>query len=118
MRQKKERDHKANYRDITRNKIDKEISDWNNSIMKRIDEETPRMTIKNLPHPKESDLLKALKIAYNQIKNNLMTAEQRALLRHIHEEIKTENTRLFDEAWEKLINKLEIDRIDPKKFWG
>ena len=119
MRQKKEeRDLKVNYRDITRNKIDKEISDWNNSIMKRIAEETPTTTIKYLPHPKESDLLKALQIAYNQIKTNLMTAEQRVLMRHIQEEIKIENLRLFDEAWERMINRLEIDRKDPKKFWG
>ena len=44
--------------------------------MKRIAEETPMTTIKYLPYPKESDLLKALQIAYNQIKNNLMTAKQ------------------------------------------
>ena len=116
MRQKKEeRDLKVNYRDITRNKIDKEISDWNNSIMKRIDEETPTTTIRYLPHPKESDLLKALQIAHNQIKNNLTTAEQRVLLRHIQKEIKIENLRLFDEAWERMINRLEIDQKEREE---
>ena len=45
-------------------------------------------------------------------------AEQSAVLRHLQEEIKTENLRLFDEAWERLINQIEIDRKDQKKFWG
>ena len=36
----------------------------------------------------------------------------------MQEEIKTKNSRLFDEAWQRLINKLEIDWKDPKKFWG
>ena len=119
MRQKKEeRDLKVNYRDITKNKIEKEILDWNDSIMKRIDEETPPTTIKYLPHPKESDLLKALQIAYNQIKNNLMMTEQRALLRHLQEETKTENLRLFDEAWERLINKTRNRPKRPKEILG
>ena len=118
-RQKKEEhDLKGNYRDIRRNKIDKEISDCNDNIMKRIDEEMPTTAVKYLLHPKESGLLKALQIACNQMRNNLMMAEQRAVLRLLEEEIKTENLRLFDEAWERLISKTEIDRKDPKKFWG
>ena len=108
---------KIQYRDITKDIIDGEIESWMGTIKRRIEEETPTTTLKYLPHPRESDLLKTLLMAYNVLKNNAFTMEQREQIRTLQEEIKLENIRLYDECWEKLIEKLDIDSRDPKKFW-
>ena len=71
------RNLKIQYRDITKDIIDGEIESWMDTIKRRIDEETPTTTLKCLPHPRESDLLKTLLMAYNVLKNNAFTIEQR-----------------------------------------
>ena len=111
------RNLKIQYRDITKDIIDGEIESWMDIIKRRIDEETPTTTLKYLPHPRESDLLKTLLMAYNVLKNNAFTIEQREQTRTLQEQIKLENIRLYDECWEELIEKLDIDSRDDKKFW-
>ena len=111
------RNLKTQYRDVTKDIIDDEIESWMITIKSRIDEETPTTTLKYLPHPRESDLLKTLLMAYNILKHNAGTTEQNEQIRMLQEEIKLENIRLYDECWERLIKKLDIDSRDPKKFW-
>ena len=111
------RNLKIQHRDVTKDIIDDEVESWMTTIMNRIDEETPTATLKYLPHPRESDLLKTLLMAYNILKHNAVTREQHEQVRILQEGIKVENIRLYDECWERLIKKLEIDSKDPKKFW-
>ena len=56
-------------------------------------------------------------MAYNQIKHSIWTPGFRQNIIYLQEEIKSENNRLHNKMWEKLINKLEVNRKDPKKFW-
>ena len=72
-----ERDLGGNPRGINMEIIDKELGDWFNIIQQCLNNATPNRTLSYIPHPKESDLLKALHIAYNKIRNNLMTPEIR-----------------------------------------
>ena len=60
----RERDLTGNPRDIDIPIIDDELKDWFRIIVNRIEEGTPKKSISYTPHPKESDLLKALQMAY------------------------------------------------------
>ena len=74
--------------------------------------------ISYIPHPRESDLLKALHLDYQQAKNYIYcTPEIRRQILFLQEEIKIYNKGLFDGKWDKLIGKMEIDKKDPTKFW-
>ena len=113
-----ERDLSGNPRGINKDIIDKELLDWYNIIKERLDENTPSRSLEYAPHPRESDLLKALQMAYQQIKNVVvLTPAIRQRTIFLQAEIKIENIRLYTEMWDGLINKIEIDRRDPKKFW-
>ena len=113
-----ERDLSGNPRGVNKDVIDKELLDWYNIIKVRLDESTPSRSLQYAPHPRESDLLKALQMAYQQIKNTVvLTPAIRQRTIFLQAEIKTENIRLYNEMWDGLINKIEIDRRDPKKFW-
>ena len=108
----------GNPRNINKEVIDKELQDWFRAITKNLNATTPNRTVSYIPHPKESDLLKTLHLAYQQVKNYIYcTPEIRLQILFLQGEIKTENKRLFDGKWEELIRKMEINRKDPKKFW-
>ena len=111
------RNLKIQHRDVTKDIIDDEVESWMTTSINRIDEETPTTTLKCLPHPRESDLLKTLLMVYNILKHNAVTREQNEQVRILQKGIKLKNIRLYDECWERLIKKLEIDSSDPKKFW-
>ena len=111
-----ERDLGGNPRGINMEIIDKELGDWFNIIQRCLNNTTSR-TMSYIPRPKESDLLKALHMAYNRIRNNLMTPEIRTQILFLQEELKRENIRLFNEKWEEMICKLQAKIKDPKMFW-
>ena len=114
----REKNLQDNPRNINREAIDKELQDWFKVITDNLNATTPNRTISYIPHPRESDLLKALHLAYQQVKNYIYcTPEIRQQILFLQEEIKNENKRLFDENWDELIRKMEIDKKDPRKFW-
>ena len=98
--------------------IDDEIQEWYNSITRRLDETTPRKTFALLPHPKESDYLKLLKIAYEVTKtrNRQLQPEDIQININIQREIASESLRLQNEKWKEIIQKLDIDYKEPKIF--
>ena len=107
-----------NPRNVDKEIIDQEIKKWTESIIQRVNEETPVKKMIYVPHPKESDLLKLLQEIYNQIKNkDVYSQEDRRMLQRVQEEIKTENIRIFEENWEDLIKKIDLHKNDPKIFW-
>ena len=106
-------------RGIDKNEIDEEIVKWTESMKQRIEEETPVRLLTYIPHPKESDYLKLLQQAYNQVKIRAQyTAEDRLMMSRIQEEIKNENIRLFNDNWDNIIKKIDLRKNDPKYFWG
>ena len=70
-----ERDLVGNPRGINMEIIDNELGNWFNIIQRCLNNTIPNRTLSYIPHPKESDLLKALHMAYNRIRNTLMTPE-------------------------------------------
>ena len=78
-------------------------------MKQRIEEETPVRLLTYIPHPKESDYLKLLQQAYNQVKIRAQyTAEDRLMMSRIQEEIKKENIRLFNDNWDNIIKKIDL----------
>ena len=59
----RERDLTGNPRDIDKPTIDNELRDGYRIIANRIEDSTPKKIISYTPHPKESDLLRALQMA-------------------------------------------------------
>ena len=113
-----ERDLSGNPRGINKDIIDGGLVSWYNIVKTRLEENTPQKNLIFAPHPRESDLLKALQMAYNQIRTAaLVTPDVRRRLLFLQQEIKIENLRLHDEMWDRLINSTDINRRDPKKFW-
>ena len=112
-----ERDLSGNSRGIDKDIIDGELVSWYNIIKTRLEENTPKKTLSFAPHPRESDLLKALQMAYNQIRAAaIVTPDIQRRLLFLQQEIKIENLRLYDEMWDRLVNSIDISRHDPKKF--
>ena len=113
-----ERDLSGNPRGIDKDIIDGELVSWYNIIKARLEENTPKKKLSFAPHPRESDLLKALQMAYNQIRTAaIVTPDVRRRLLFLQQEIKIENPRFYDEMWDRLVNSIDISRRDPKKFW-
>ena len=113
-----ERDLSGNPRGIDKDIIDEQLVGWYNIIKTRLEENTPKKNLSYVPHPRESDLLKALQMAYNQIKTAaIITPDTRRQLLFLQQEIKTENLRLSKIMWDRLVNSIDISRRDPKKFW-
>ena len=112
-----ERDLGGNRRGINMEIIDKELGNWFNIIQRCLNNTTPNRMLSYIPHPKESDLLKALHMAYSRIRNNLMTPEIRIQILYLQDELKRENIRFFNEKWEEMICKLQAKTKDPKMFW-
>ena len=54
-------------RRIMKETIDSEIEYWTNTVVTKVDENTPIRRICTLPHPKETDLLRLLQIQYTAI---------------------------------------------------
>ena len=119
-RKQTEIDLKNNPRNIDKSTIDNEIKDWFHLIEKALKESTPNRILTYVPHARESDLLKLLQNIYNQIQNspNIDQQERRRIILYLQAEIKNENIKLFDEMWNNMIGKLNLNHNDPKKFWG
>ena len=73
-------------------------------ITENLNATTPNRTISYIPHPRESDLLKTLLLAYQQVRDYIYcTQEIRQEIMFLQEEIKIENKRLFDGKWDEHI---------------
>ena len=86
-------------------------------IIRRLKEETPVKRMDLLPHSRESNLMKLLQRAYEQLKGMNWSVETRRQLLELQEWTKEENSRLFNEKWEQIIRSLDIGKKNPKKFW-
>ena len=113
-----ELDINRNSRNMDKAAIDKELIEWFKIITTNLEANTPTRVLAYILHPQESDLLKVLHQAYQQIKNYIvLTPDIRRQILFLQDELKKENVRLFEEKWNKLINKMELNRKDPKQFW-
>ena len=112
-----ERDLRGNLRGINMETIDKELDDWFNIIQQCLNNATPNRTLNYILHPKESDLLKVLYMTYNRIRSNLMAPEKRIQILFLQNELKRENSRLFNEKWDEMKCKFQARTKDSKKFW-
>ena len=98
--------------------IDNAILNWMNIINDSADETIPKTKIMYHIHPKDSDYMKLLKIAYKQMQNlNGWSREQMIMIRNIQEEIKTESIWLNTEVWNTRIKNLNDIYNNPAKFW-
>ena len=74
-----------------------------------------------LPHPKESDRQKELQHHYKRLKEqgerSGWTMVQRNLFRAIQNQLTEEYTKAYFDNWNKLLENIEINKNDPKKFW-
>ena len=94
------------------------MENWIGIIDDAAEETIPKTKITYHIHARESDYLKLLEYQYNQLRNiNGWTREQRELIRNIQEQLKEENLRLYREAWNNKIRKLNDIYNDPTRFW-
>lgn len=106
---------------INEERINNRMERWEDAITTASRETIPQRTIQFNFHPKSSDYLNLLRIAYQQISaeilRNGLTPGTQAMVINIQNEIKQEYDRLQAESWNKLIESINnIERDDPK-FW-
>ena len=98
--------------------IAKELIEWFEIITTNLEANISTRVLTYIPHPQVSDLLKVLHRAYQQIKNYIvLIPDIQTQILFLQDELNKEMVRLFEEKWNKLINKMELNRKDPKQFW-
>ena len=103
---------------VDKHRIDEAINKWTNSITDAIDQFVPKKKIIYYKHPKTSDYLRLLELAYETIRHkHHYTIADRQTIRDLQRNLNEEAKRFHRESWSEAIEKLQEKDNDPTAFW-
>ena len=103
---------------VDTNQLDIMFGNWMNILINTMSDVIPKTRRTFYVHPKTSDFLQLLMISYGNLKRkNYWTREDIERLGEIQQDLKNENLRLYREAWDNKIDKLNRIHKDSAKFW-
>lgn len=104
-----------------KNYVDNKLEKWFTRILNARDNNIPTTAYRTLPHPLTSDKLKLIQWQHDRLnaRANLLgwTIETRSLLKGLQTELINECTKIYTEAWSKLLKKIDASYNDSSKFW-
>ena len=102
--------------------IDEKAEQWQNLILETMEECIPKRKHTILPHPRESGKQKEIQYYYNRLKSigerEGWTMVQRNLFKALQNQLTEECIKQYHDNWNKLLTDVEMDKKDPKQFWG
>ena len=105
----------------TREEIDQELEQWYTVVKKAIEKAIPSSDSRIMPHPKITDRQKELQRRYTALKQHAerfgWNRVSRIVYRNIHNELRDECSRAYQENWVNLIKNANDMYNDPKTFW-
>ena len=105
---------------ITNDELDTLTNSWTADIEDASGQSIPKTKFKTLPHFKTTHETRLLQTQYNalmvEIARHGTSYDRQIILNQLRQDIQTIHRRLYGQAWDNIIRRMDIER-DPKIFW-